>query len=185
MEIWDYFRRLIGPLAAEEPAEPLGVQSWHEGICRYVEWDTMETSWAESERLIGRFLSSAVAAAATARNCHPQWLVLTYEPKQGALTLVPSSDPKTDEEDWPVHWTLGSSFLQSEAQRAASNGTSQSMEEHVVHVWKIVSRSLTQGEASQHLAEVRARHPLRLAGYDYFEGKDHGPSRLRESGELA
>lgn len=181
MGIWHYLRRFVEAPADEKPAEPLRVQSWHEGNCRYFEWSTHETSWEGSERLIERFLASAVESATAAGRGRFSWLVLTYEPKQGALTLVPATDPNSSADDWPVHWTLGSSFLKGEAETALAASTPK-IQEHALRIWKVVSRSLTKGEASKCLAKARGRQTWRVTGFDYFEGQERGPPRLKEVG---
>jgi hypothetical protein len=172
--------------------DPLGVgvhmevEEWAEDGRKVVQWSAVDQSWDEMARVLEPFLAAAITGIAEAHPDAPvEWIVFQYEPLRGAVSVFPAVSPSGVESEGRACFLLHSVYLELEYDARLRSGSDASREELTRQVWALVSQSLRVGPAAEALQEARKRHPMRLAGLDYFEGEDQELSRLTESGELA
>src|SRR5262249_9635423 len=124
-----------------------------------------------------QFLAASVDAIAAAYASEPvPWMVLSYNPLTGMLSVVPSREPSLPEDGGRVELSLSSMFLESEAERTYNESADGSYHPLYHIFWVIVvGPSLREGDASRRLAAVRALHPLRIAAFNSPTGCDDEP----------
>jgi len=181
MGIREWLRRMLElPSANHVVAEhPWGeTREWMDGDCRNVQWETIVESWRELKPIVDQFLAASVDAIAAAYPAEPvPWIVLSYNPLTGMLSVVPSREPSLPEEGGRVEMSLSSTFLATEAERTYNESADGSYHPLYHYFWMVVGSSLREGEASRRLAAARAGHPLQIAAFNSPTGCDDEPVR--------
>jgi hypothetical protein len=179
MGIREWFRRMW-----ELPSEkhtvadhPWGeTREWVEGDCRNVQWSTTVESWRELKPVVDQFLAASVEAVVAAYPAEPvPWIVLSYNPLTGMVSVVPSREPSWPEEGARVELSLSSTFLESEAERNYNESADGSFQPLYHYFWMAVGSCLREGDASRRLAGARKSHPARIAAFNSPTGCDEEP----------
>jgi hypothetical protein len=146
-------------------------REWVEGDCRNVQWSALVDSWEELEPIVCQFVAACVDAITVAYPTEPvPWMVLRYNPLTGMLSVVPAPEPSWDEGSERVELSLSSMFLEMEAERTYNESSDGSYDPLYRRVWKMVRRSLCEGESGRKLAAARQVHPLRIAVFNSPSG---------------
>jgi hypothetical protein len=177
MSIREWLRRMLELPSANHVVEthPWGeTREWVDGDCRNVQWGTTVESWHELKPVVDQFLAAAVNAIAAAYPAEPvPWMVLSYDPLTGMLSVVPSREPSWPEAGARVELSLSSTFLESEAERTYNEFADGSYHPLYHMFWVfVVGSSLRAGDVSRRLAAARAVHPLRIAAFNSLTGCD-------------
>jgi len=180
MSIREWLRRMWElPSAHHVVAEHAwgDTREWVEGDCRIVQWGTTVETWRDLKQIVNQFLAAAVDAIVAANPAEPvAWMVLSYNPLTGMLSVMPSREPAWRDERPRVEFSLSSTFLESEAERTYDESADGSYHPLYHMFWVIVvGSSLREGDASRRLAAARAVHPLRIAAFNSPTGCDDEP----------
>jgi hypothetical protein len=174
MGMWAWIRRLLEvPRPHSVVEHEWGeIREWIKGDDRLVQWSaTLADSWQELEPIVDPFVAASIEAIAAAYPTEPvPWMVLRYDPLAGMLSVVPAPEPSWVDGGERVELTLGSLFLEMEAERTYNESSDGSYEPLYDRVWQIVGKSLREGEASRKLAAARQVHPLRIAAFNAPSG---------------
>ena len=153
------------------------VREWMEGDCRNIQWMTTVDSWHELEPVVDQFLVASVDAVMAACAAAPvPWMVLSYDPLTGMLSVVPAREPS-----WPVEegnlveLSLSSLFLEMQAERTYNESTDGSLDPFYQRFWKMVRKSLQEGESGRKLAAARQVCPLQIAAFNSPTGCEIDP----------
>jgi hypothetical protein len=179
MGIWAWIRRMLEPPRPHAVVEREWgeIREFVESDHRLVQWSaTVVDSWQELEPVVEQFVAAAVEAIAAAYPADPvPWMVLSYNPLTGMLSVVPAPEPSWIEGGERVELTLSSLFLEMQAERTYDQSSDGSYDPLYERVWRIVRKSLREGEARDKLVAARQLHPLRIAAFNSPTGCDDEP----------
>ena len=178
MGMWAWIRRM---LEVPRPHAVVGhewgeIREWVEGNRRLVQWSALVDSWQELELVVDQFVAASVEGIAAAYPTEPvPWMVLRYNPLTGMLSAVPAPEPCWVEGGERIELTLSSLFLEMQAERTYNESSDGAYDPLYHRVWRIVGKSLRQGEASNKLETARKVHPFRIAAFNSPTGCDDEP----------